>query len=114
MSFSLQPQVLAGSASRDFAERVCRYLGTHPSDTRVITFEEGNTFVKFGPSVRDKEVFLIQTVGTSPNNDFMEILFWIDAMKRASAASVTVVMPYFSYSKAYAFYRRKIVPRLAA
>jgi ribose-phosphate pyrophosphokinase len=100
MSFSLQPQVLAGSAGADFAKRVCGYLGIHPGETRVITFEEGNTFVRFGPSVRDKEVFLIQTVGVSPNNDFMEILFWVDAMKRASAASVTLVMPYFSYSKA--------------
>ena len=100
MSYSLQPQVLAGSAGSDFAKRVCGYLGIHLGETRVITFEEGNTFVKFGPSVRDKEVFLIQTVGGSPNNDFMEILFWVDAMKRASAASVTLVMPYFSYSKA--------------
>ncbi len=98
--YSLEPQVFAGSSSREFAERVCSYLGATLGDTTIIRFEEGNTFVKFGQSVRDKEVFIIQTVGVSPNDDFMEVLFWVDAMKRASASSVTVVMPHFSYSKA--------------
>lgn len=100
MGMALEPQVYAGSASRRFAEKVCEYLGARLGESEVITFPEGNTFVRLCQTVRDKEVYIIQTVGVNPNDDFMEMLFWIDALRRASASTVTAVMPYFSYSKA--------------
>lgn len=100
MHMVLEPQIFTGSGTKEFSQRVCDYLGTSLGETTVITFEEGNTYVNFGPSVRDKEVYLVQSISGHPNDDFVEMLFWVDAFKRSSASSVTVVMPHFSYSKA--------------
>lgn len=49
--------------------------------------------------MRDKDVYVIQNIGLTPNDDFMELLFWIDALRRASAGSITAIIPYFSYAK---------------
>lgn len=92
--------IFAGSTGKAFAERMCSYLGTTLAMSEVITFSEGNTYVKAGETVRDKDVYLVQPIGLDPNNEFVEILFWMDAFKRASANSVTAIMPYFSYAKA--------------
>lgn len=92
-------KVFAGSSGKDFAIRICEYLGSELGNSKVITFSEGNTYVKVEETVRDKDVYLVQSIGLKPNDEFTEILFWIDAFKRASANSVTVIMPYFSYAK---------------
>ena len=92
-------KVFTGSASVNFAEKMCRHLGTEVGQSQTITFSEGNTFVKILEKVRDKDVYIVQTIGLRPNDDFMELLFLIDAFKRASASSVTAIIPYFSYAK---------------
>ncbi len=93
-------KIFAGSTGGDFAMKMCRYLGVNVGDSQVINFSEGNTYVKVGENVRDKDVYLVQPISMDPNNEFVEILFWMDAFKRASANSVTAIMPYFSYAKA--------------
>lgn len=92
-------KIFAGSSGGPFAETLCRYLGLPLSPSQVINFSEGNTYVKAEESVRGKDVFLIQSIGLKANDEFTEILFWMDAFKRASARSVTLIMPYFSYAK---------------
>jgi len=92
-------KVFAGSSGMEFAERVCKYLGSELGKSHSINFSEGNTFVKIEETVMDKDVYLLQPVALKPNDDFMELLFWVDAFKRASANSVTVIMPFFSYAK---------------
>lgn len=92
-------KVFAGSTGLDFANRICEYLGSELGKSKVITFSEGNTYVKAEETVRDKDVYLVQSIGLKPNDEFTEILFWIDAFKRASANTVTVIMPYYSYAK---------------
>ena len=91
--------IFAGSSGRIFAERMCSYMGKTLGSCEVITFSEGNTFVRVNESVRDRNVLLVQPIGMSSNNEFVEILFWMDAFKRANAATVTLVMPYFGYGK---------------
>jgi ribose-phosphate pyrophosphokinase len=91
--------IFAGSTSRKFTAAVCSYLGTTPGRNEVVTFSEGNTFVRVLENVRGREVYIVQSTVFPANDSFMELLFWIDALKRASAASVTVIMPYFSYAK---------------
>lgn len=91
--------VFAGSSGKPFAEKLCSYLSIPLSPSQVIHFTEGNTYVKVEETVRGKDVFLVQSIGLNANNEFTEILFWIDAFKRASANSVTLIMPYFSYAK---------------
>jgi ribose-phosphate pyrophosphokinase len=65
----------------------------------VLRFPEGNLFVRIQENVRGRNVYLVQGTGFPANDNFMELLFWIDAFKRASAASVTAIVPYFSYAK---------------
>jgi len=79
--------------------RICDYLGVAPGRGEVIRFSEGNLFVRILENVRGREVYIVQSTAYPANDNFMELLFWIDAFKRASAGSVTVVMPYFSYAK---------------
>ena len=91
--------IFAGSSGKAFAERMCQYIGVKLGRSDVITFSEGNTFVRAGETVRGKDVYLVQSIGLKPNDEFVEILFWMDALKRASANSVTAIIPYFSYAK---------------
>lgn len=92
-------RIFAGSSGGAFTRRVCEWLQTQPGNAEVITFSEGNLFVRVLETVRDKDVYLIQPIGLKPNDEFTEILFWMDAFKRASAGSVTAIIPYFGYAK---------------
>jgi ribose-phosphate pyrophosphokinase len=72
----------------------------HPlGASETLHFSDGNVFVRVLENVRGRDVYLVQGTSRPANDNFMELLFWIDALKRASASSVTVVMPYFSYAK---------------
>jgi ribose-phosphate pyrophosphokinase len=94
-------RIFAGSSGRPFAERMCAYLGVPLRPSETIVFSEGNTYVKIGEHVRDEEVYLVQPIGAAgrANDDFAEILFWMDAFKRSGAKYATAVVPYFSYAK---------------
>ena len=91
--------IFAGSGGQVFAERMCKYMGKRLGSSEVITFSEGNTFVRVNESVRDRDVFLVQPIGMHSNDELVEILFWMDAFKRANAHSCTLIMPYFGYGK---------------
>ncbi len=93
-------KVFAGSSGQVFCERMCAYLDIPKGASEVFRFSEGNTFVKVGEPIREQDFYIVHPIGLDPNNEFMELVFWIDAAKRASARSVTVIMPYFSYAKA--------------
>jgi ribose-phosphate pyrophosphokinase len=92
-------KVFGGSSGSFFAQKMCDYLGVAPGRSKVITFSDGNLFVKVEETVRDKDVYLVQPIGLKPNDEFTEILFWMDAFKRASADTVTAIIPYFGYAK---------------
>jgi len=93
-------KIFAGSSGGQFARRMSRYMNVETGKTSVFRFSEGNTFVKVNEPIREQDFFLVHPIALDPNNEFMELVFWIDAAKRASARSVTVIMPYFSYAKA--------------
>lgn len=93
-------RIFAGSSSISFVDKMCRYLDISPGRSESFNFQEGNTYVKIKENVRRKDIFLVQTIGLNSNNSFVELLFWIDAFKRSSANSLTVIIPYFSYAKA--------------
>lgn len=92
-------KIYAGSTGQSFAKKMCAYLGTQLGDAETIKFSEGNIFVRVNESIRDKDVYIVQPIGRAPNDEFVELLFWIDAFRRASANSVTAIIPYFSYAK---------------
>lgn len=91
--------LFAGSASRRLGGAIAEYLGCPLGANETLRFSEGNLFVRVLENVRGRDVFLVQGTAFPANDNFMELLFWIDAFKRASAASVTAVIPYFSYAK---------------
>jgi ribose-phosphate pyrophosphokinase len=92
-------KIFAGRTGLPFAKRMCAYLGTQLGDAETIMFSEGNIFVRVNESIRDKDVYIVQPIARQPNDELVELLFWIDAFKRASADSVTAIIPYFSYAK---------------
>src|SRR5499426_3016038 len=91
--------VFAGSASRNLGAAIAHDLGIRLGASETLRFTEGNLFVRVLENVRGRDVFIVQGTAFPANDNFMELLFWIDALKRASAASVTAVIPYFSYAK---------------
>jgi ribose-phosphate pyrophosphokinase len=93
------PLVFAGSASPKLTKEICGHLGVPVGQGEVLRFSEGTLFPRILENVRGQSVYLVQSTVFPANDHFMELLFWVDAFKRASAASVTVVIPYFSYAK---------------
>jgi ribose-phosphate pyrophosphokinase len=91
--------ILAGSGNPILSQHIANELGVELTPCRAHIFSEGNVFVRIRENVRGKDTFIIQGVHYPVNDNFVELLFWIDALKRASAQQVTVVMPFFSYAK---------------
>jgi ribose-phosphate pyrophosphokinase len=91
--------VIIGSACPSLGKSICEHLGIEPTKSEVLTFSEGNTFVRALESVRGKDCYIIQGVCFPVDKNFMELMFWVDALKLASASKVTAVIPFFSYAK---------------
>ena len=91
--------LIAGESSRQFAAAVADQIGVPLLRAETLRFSDGNTFVRILENVRGRDVFVIESVSYPVNDSFMELLFWIDAARRASAAEVTAVIPYFGYAK---------------
>lgn len=91
--------VFAGSGSPRLTARICDYLQVEPGKNETMHFSDGNTFVRILENVRGRRIYVVQSTVFPTNDHFMELLFWIDAFKRAGSESVTVIIPYFSYAK---------------
>jgi ribose-phosphate pyrophosphokinase len=104
-----RPLVFAGSASPALTRAICSDLGIEQARGETRHFSEGTLFVQARENVRGRNAYVVQTTSYPANANMMELLFWIDALKRASAASVTAVVPYFGYGKG----DRKDEPRVS-
>ncbi|MBO4287361.1 MAG: ribose-phosphate pyrophosphokinase [Kiritimatiellae bacterium] len=91
--------VFTGTANPHLAERIIAYLGGSLGGISIHRFLDGEIHVKLEESVRGKDVFIVQSICTQPNEMLMELLIMIDAAKRASAARITAVLPYFGYAR---------------
>ncbi len=100
--------VLTGSANRALAEEVGRNLGISLGDTTIRRFADGEIFVRINQNVRGRDIFILQST-PPPSDNIMELLLLIDAARRASAARITAVVPYFGYARQ----DRKDQPRVA-
>ncbi len=92
-------KIFAGSSGLPFAKKMCNYLGAELGASEVIHFSDGNIFIRIKETVRDKDVYVVLPIGLDPNNELVELLFWMDSFKRASASSVTAIVPYYGYAK---------------
>jgi len=100
--------LLAGTANRPLAEEMAQHLGQPLCAVTIRHFADGEIFVKIDENVRGRDVFIIQPTNP-PAENWIELLFLIDAARRASAARTTAVVPYFGYARQ----DRKDQPRVA-
>ncbi len=92
-------RIISGSSHPDLAQRICDHLGTRLCRARIEKFQDGETLVEVGESVRGTDAFVVQSLSHPVNDHLMELLVIIDALKRASARRVTALMPYYGYAR---------------
>ena len=99
--FAPQPElkVFSGSANRELAQRICEVIGTSLGDATISSFPDGETYVKIEENIRGRDVFIIQPTSPPTNQHLMELLIMVDAARRASAARITAVIPFFGYAR---------------
>jgi ribose-phosphate pyrophosphokinase len=101
-------KLFSGSGCPALADEISQYLGVPLSGRDVVQFPNENIFVRLHESIRGQDVFLIQTTSSPVNHNIMELLIFLDALKRASPDRITVVVPYLAYGRS----DRKDQPRV--
>src|SRR2546423_1653977 len=99
--------VFSGNSNKPLVKDICEYLEIPIGRCEVGKFSEGEIRIEIAENVRGRDVFLVQSTWTPVNDHLMELLIMIDAARRASAASITAVVPYFGYARQ----DRKVAPR---
>jgi len=92
-------KVFTGSAHPELAQMIVDRLGVPLGQAKVSSFSDGECAIELLEDVRGKDVFIIQPTCTPTNTNLMELIFMADALRRASAARVTAVVPYFGYAR---------------
>ena len=92
-------KIFSGTSNRPLAEAICKEVGTELGNAEVGAFSDGENFVSIYETVRGSDVFVVQSTSSPVNDNLMELLIMIDALKRASAGRITAVMPYFGYAR---------------
>jgi len=100
-------RVFTGNSNPELAQNICKSLGVPLGTAKVRNFSDGEILVEIGENVRGRDVYVIQSTCEPTNNNLMELLIMIDALKRASAETITAVMPYYGYARQ----DRKAAPR---
>ena len=102
-----QVKVFSGNATYELAESVSKHLGIELADSQVSQFPDGETRIDIAESVRGCDCFIIQSTCAPVNHNIMELLVFVDALRRASAWRINVVIPYFGYARQ----DKKVSPR---
>ena len=92
-------KVFTGNAHPMLAKAICEYLNIPLGNAEVFEFKNENIFVRIQENVRERDVFILQTLSTPVNKNLVELLIMIDAFKRASAGRITAVIPYYAYGR---------------
>ena len=92
-------KVFTGNSNPKLAQNICQELGIPLGDSEVGAFSDGENFASIYETVRGSDVFVVQSTSSPVNDNLMELLIMIDALKRASAGRITAVMPYFGYAR---------------
>lgn len=92
-------KIFTGNSNKDLAVAVAAHIGMEVSQADVKTFSDGEISISIKESVRGADCFIIQPTCTPVNNNLMELLIMIDALRRASAARITAVLPYYGYAR---------------
>jgi ribose-phosphate pyrophosphokinase len=101
-------EIFTGSSNPALAREVCEHLGVRLGEAEVGRFPDGEVMVEVRENVRGGDCFVLQSICTPPNDNLMELLLLMDALRRASAKRISAVIPYFGYSRQ----DRKVAPRV--
>ena len=92
-------KIISGNSNLELAQEIAQYTKNSLAQTTMTRFSDKEIFVEIGENVRGEDVFLIQSTSFPANDNLMELLVAIDALKRGSAARITAVLPYFGYAR---------------
>ena len=101
-------KLFGGTSNTTLTQEVCDYLGVQPGKMAAKTFSDGETQIEIHENIRGRDVFVLQSTCTPVNDNLMQLLIMMDALRRASADRVTAVIPYYGYGRQ----DRKVKPRV--
>jgi len=100
-------KILTGNSNKHLSQKISKFLKNRLVNSNIRKFADGEIYIEINENIRGNSIFLIQSVSSPANDNLMELLLSIDALKRSSAKNITAVIPYFGYARQ----DRKVVPR---
>ena len=100
-------KILTGNSNKQLSNKISKNLKNKLVNTSIRKFSDGEIYIEINENIRGNSIFIIQSVSSPANDNLMELLLCIDALKRSSAKNITAVIPYFGYARQ----DRKVVPR---
>ena len=100
-------KVLTGNSNKTLSQKISKFLKTKLVHSSIRKFSDGEIYIEINENIRGNSIFLIQSISSPANDNLMELLLCIDALKRSSAKNITAVIPYFGYARQ----DRKVAPR---
>ena len=100
-------KLLTGNSNKTLSKNIAKYLKSKLVNSSIRKFSDGEIYIEINENIRGNSIFIIQSISSPANDNLMELLLSIDALKRSSAKNITAVIPYFGYARQ----DRKVVPR---
>ena len=100
-------KLLTGNSNKVLSKNIAKYLKTKLVNSSIRKFSDGEIYIEINENIRGNSIFIVQSISSPANDNLMELLLSIDALKRSSAKNITAVIPYFGYARQ----DRKVVPR---
>tara|TARA_Y100000741_G_scaffold359203_1_gene339532 strand:- start:44 stop:976 length:933 start_codon:yes stop_codon:yes gene_type:complete len=100
-------KILAGNSNKSLSQKISKFLKNKLVNSSIRKFNDGELYIEINENIRGNSIFIIQSISSPANDNLMELLLCIDALKRSSAKNITAVIPYFGYARQ----DRKVVPR---
>tara|TARA_Y100000590_G_scaffold253599_1_gene284870 strand:- start:171 stop:1103 length:933 start_codon:yes stop_codon:yes gene_type:complete len=100
-------KILTGNSNKNLSKKISKYLKNKLVNSSIKKFSDGEIYIEINENIRGNSIFIIQGISSPANDNLMELLLCIDALKRSSAKNITAVIPYFGYARQ----DRKVVPR---
>ena len=100
-------KLLSGNSNKILSKKISKYLKSKLINSSIRKFADGEIYIEINENIRGNSIFIIQSISSPANDNLMELLLCIDALKRSSAKNITAVIPYFGYARQ----DRKVVPR---
>ena len=92
-------KLLTGNSNKNLSSKIAKYLKEKLVNSNIRKFKDGEIYVEINENIRGNNIFFIQSVSSPANDNLMEMLLCIDALKRSSAKYITAVIPYFGYAR---------------